>query len=180
MLNVNTPAPPTPLNTRPRMKTPKLLARLETSAPNAKKSDETRIMMPGEKIMANLPTSGAMDAMVMRYADVNHIASAYESRSAAMVDWVIVMPDMLDAFVSVSQEVSLYGIGVNGPCRKIRAHMLRMIQTARFHPITGSSSDAVAGSVSGEPSLRVAVSDWISGVFSVAVAAVKKSSPSGW
>lgn len=66
MLNVNTPAPPTPLITLPVINTAKTLANEHISAPNAKKNDATRIIIPGEKIMANRPTRGAMDAVVMR------------------------------------------------------------------------------------------------------------------
>lgn len=60
----------------------------------------------------------------------------------------------------------------------MRAHMLTMIQTALFHPITGSSSEEGDASrvVDWEPSRRVEFSDWIRGVFSVAVAAVEKPS----
>lgn len=60
------------------------------------------------------------------------------------------------------------------------AHMERMMHTARFHPMTGSSSEPADSAGETEPSRKVSVSDCISGVFSVAVANVEKSSPSGW
>jgi hypothetical protein len=66
ILKVNTPAPPTPLITLPVINTAKLLANAQINAPDAKKKAETKIISPGEKIMANRPTRGAIDAMVMR------------------------------------------------------------------------------------------------------------------
>jgi hypothetical protein len=58
--------------------------------------------------------------------------------------------------------------------------MERMMHTARFQPMTGSSSEPVADAGEDEPSLKVSVSDCTSGVFSVAVAVVERSSLSGW
>lgn len=66
MERVRTPEPPTPTSTRPMMKTVKFLACAVTSAPTAKKKADVRTMAPGEKIMARRPTSGDMEAMVMR------------------------------------------------------------------------------------------------------------------
>jgi hypothetical protein len=58
--------------------------------------------------------------------------------------------------------------------------MERMMHTARFQPMTGSSSESVAGAGEDESSSKVSVSDCISGVFSVAVAVVERLSLSGW
>jgi hypothetical protein len=75
------------------------------------------------------------------------------------------------------------------PWRNISAHMLRMIQRALFQLMDSSlpfSSSAVFDcrpELAGDPTLHVSelvVSDCSKGVFSVAVAAVDKSSSSEW
>lgn len=79
----------------------------------------------------------------------------------------------------------------HAPCKNINTHMLRMIHTARFHPICGSALAAWAAApldlaaLAGDSSLGVRVlelpaPDCRSGVFSVAVPAVERSSASRW
>lgn len=93
---VELPAP-NPVTRRPRIKTGNERACDVMKHPAAKSVDEYNTMVRGEKIEANFPTRGVDEDIATRNAVVNHIAFSYESRSAAIVDCAMVIPDMLVA-----------------------------------------------------------------------------------
>lgn len=66
MQSVITPPLPMPQRTRPNMKTAKLGASEVMIAPREKKSEEERIISPGEKIMDSRPMSGAVEDMEIK------------------------------------------------------------------------------------------------------------------
>ena len=70
------PPPPTPMSTLPSTKTANEFACDATMAPMEKKNDESNRTTPGEKIMASRPIMGEIDAVVMRYELLNHMADS--------------------------------------------------------------------------------------------------------
>lgn len=79
------------------MKVAKECAWEVTKQPTEKNMDETSTMYLGEKMVASFPIKGDVVDAATRNDVVNHMAFSYESRSAAMVDWAIVMPLMFIA-----------------------------------------------------------------------------------
>jgi len=65
MHSVMTPPLPIPSRTLPSINTAKLGANAVTSAPTAKKLDDSKIMVVDEKIMASLPANGATEDMLI-------------------------------------------------------------------------------------------------------------------
>lgn len=89
------PPAPNPVMTRPKMKTSNEWACDVIKLPAAKSVDATSTIERGENMEASFPTRGVDEDVATRNDVVNHIAFSYASKSAAMVDWAMVMPDML-------------------------------------------------------------------------------------
>ena len=104
-VKVITPALPMPIKTLPVINTVKVCACEQTSEPSVRKKATGRTRLRGEKMVDNRPATGARDEVAMRYEEVNHMASSYASSSSAMMDWVMVMPDMLDAVSHLSMHL---------------------------------------------------------------------------
>jgi hypothetical protein len=102
MVRVITPALPIPIKTLPAINTLNVWAWEQTSDPSMMKNDTGRTRLRGEKMVDRRPATGAKDEVAMRYEDVNHMASSYAFSSSAMMDWVMVMPDMLEAVSHLS------------------------------------------------------------------------------
>ena len=96
------PAPPIPLIALPNKKVVKVLACDVITPPIENRTEATMMQFLGEKTSDNRAASGDIEDIAMRYVEVNQLALAKASKSAAIFDCVVVMILMFAAESSSS------------------------------------------------------------------------------